>query len=122
MQQRDGALYAGLAAGDRRVEERAADPDEVGTERQRLDHIAAAADAAVDHDGHAFGFSRDFRQRAQARYGVIELAAAMVGEHHPVDAARARDAGVLRRDQTLDDQLALPALADQLDMLPGELV
>ena len=65
---------------------------------------------------------RDLRQRAQARYGVVELAAGMVGEHHAVDTALARDFCVGRRDQALDHELALPAAADQFDMLPGELV
>ena len=46
----------------------------------------------------------------------------MVGDHHAVDAALARDARIRRRDQALDDELAFPALADQFDMLPGELV
>ena len=37
LQQRDRALHAGLAAGDRGIEERPADPDEMRAERQRLD-------------------------------------------------------------------------------------
>src|SRR6478752_5310804 len=46
-QQRDRALDARLAAGDRRIEKRPADKDEVGAERQRLDDVGAAPDAAV---------------------------------------------------------------------------
>ena len=91
-------------------------------ERQGLDHVGAAADAAVEHHGHAVRLGGDLRQRAQAGERVVELAAAMVGDHHAVDAALARDARVRGRDQALDHELALPALADQLDMLPGELV
>src|SRR5438045_9618158 len=48
-QQRDGALAGSLAAGDRGVEKRPADEDEMRTERERLEHVGAAADDAVDH-------------------------------------------------------------------------
>ena len=91
-------------------------------ERQRLEHVGAAPDAAVQHHRHAAGFGRDLGQRAQRGHGVVELAAAMIGDDHAVDAGLARDPRVRRRDQALDHELALPALADQLDMLPGELV
>jgi len=37
----------------------------------------------------------------------------MIGEHHAIDAAFARDPGVRREHQPLDDELTLPALADQ---------
>ena len=53
---------------------------------------------------------------------MIELSAAMVGDDHAINAALPRDAGVGGRDQAFDHQLALPAPADQLDMLPRELV
>src|SRR5260221_5221077 len=46
----------------------------------------------------------------------------MVGDHHPIDAAFARDAGILRGDQALHHELSLPPPAYQFDMLPGELV
>src|SRR5436190_24258925 len=59
LEQRDRALHAGFAAGDRSIEERAADPDEMRAERQGLDHIGAAADAAIHHDRHALCLSRD---------------------------------------------------------------
>src|SRR5262245_25921210 len=46
----------------------------------------------------------------------------MIGDHHSIDAAFARDAGILRSDQALYHELSLPAPAYQFDMLPGELV
>src|SRR5260370_38358880 len=45
----------------------------------------------------------------------------MIGDHHSIDAAFARDAGILRGDQALHHELSLPAPAYQFDMLPGEL-
>ena len=53
---------------------------------------------------------------------MVELPAAMIGDHHSIDAAFARDAGILRGDQALHHELSLPAPAYQFDMLPGELV
>src|SRR5260370_17996980 len=53
---------------------------------------------------------------------MVKLPAAMIGDHHSIDAAFARDAGILRGDQALHHELSLPAPAYQFDMLPGELV
>ena len=96
VQQRDRALDAGFAGGDRRIEERPADQDEMRAERERLEHVGAAADAAVEHHGHAVRLRRRSRAACAGRDRVIELAAAMVGDHHAVDAALARDARILR--------------------------
>ena len=112
----------GFAAGDRRIEQRAADEDELRAERQGLDHVGAAPHAAVQHHGHAACFGRDLRQRAQRRHREVELTAGVIGDDDAIDAALARDPRIRRRDQALDHQLALPAAADQFDMLPGELV
>ncbi len=46
----------------------------------------------------------------------------MIGDDDAVNAGLARDACIRRCDQALDHELALPAPADQLDMLPGELI
>ena len=94
----------------------------MGTERQRFEYVSAAADAAIQHHRHAVCFCRYLGQRAQGGHGVIELTAAMIGYDNAIDSALARDASVGRRDQALDDKPALPATADQFDMLPGELV
>src|SRR6516165_5142613 len=53
---------------------------------------------------------------------MVKLPAAMIGDHHSIDAAFARDAGILRCDQALYHELSLPAPAYQFDMPPGELV
>src|SRR6516225_12485935 len=53
---------------------------------------------------------------------MVKLPAAMIGDHHSIDAAFARDAGILRCDQALHHELSLPAPPYQFDVLPGELV
>src|SRR5262249_58460462 len=59
---------------------------------------------------------------AQRRHRMVKLPPAMIGDHHSIDTAFARDAGILRGNQALYHELSLPAPAYQFDMLPGELV
>src|ERR1700754_1606971 len=103
-EQRQRACHPGFAPRHRRVEQRPADEDKVRAERQRLDHVGAAADAAVEHHGHAAGFGRDLGQGAQRRHRMVELAAGMVGDDDAVDAALACDPRIGRRDQAFDDK------------------
>src|SRR5688500_14658654 len=67
---------AGLAHGAQAVDVGAADEDAPGAQRQRLQHILAAADAAVHQDLDALAHGGgDRRQCGDRRDGAVELPA-----------------------------------------------
>src|SRR5262249_39158804 len=85
----------------------------------RLDHIAAAAEAAIDHDpGAALHGIDDLRQHMHGATAMIELASAMVGDVDPLDPVIDRDLGVLGGGDALEDQRDLVLVLDQLDRAP----
>ena len=114
--------HAGLAADRGCVQERPSDEHEVRAERQRLQHVGAAADAAVEHHRHAARGFRDLRQHPQRRDRAVELAAAVVRHHDAVDAVVLCGARVGDGQNALDHERPLPAPADQLDVLPRQLI
>ena len=82
---------AGFAHRAEAVEEGAADIGALGAERERLQHVLARADAAVDmHLDAVADRLDDRRQRRDRRQRAVELAAAMVGDDDRVGAAVAR--------------------------------
>ena len=90
-------------------------------ERDRLDHVAAAIEAAVDHDlGAACDRVDDLRQNVDGAAAVIELAAAVVGNVDALDAVIERDLGVLGGGDALDGERDLELRLDALDCLPVE--
>src|SRR5882672_10526150 len=90
-QEPDAVAHAGFRADRGRVEEGPADEYELRAERERLQDIGAAADAAVHHHGHAARL-RDHRgERAKRRSGAVQLPPAVVRHDDPVDAALAGD-------------------------------
>jgi hypothetical protein len=80
-----------------REQQRPADEDKLGAQRKRLEHVGTAPDASVQHHGHAISLGGDLGQRAQGGHRTVELAAAMIGDDHAIDAALARDARIGRR-------------------------
>ena len=86
-----------------RVALQAAEADQIGAERDRLDDVGAAAEAAVDDDAGASGHRLDdFRQHIHGAAAMIELTAAVVGDVDRVDAVIERDLGVLRGGDALE--------------------
>ncbi len=86
------------AGGARRgggEEERPADEDEAGAERQGFQHVRAAAHAAVEHHRHVGHGGDDLRQDPHGRHRAVELPPAVVGHDQAVDARLARQSCVL---------------------------
>ena len=90
-------------------------------ERHHLDHVKAGPHAAVDeHLGAVADRLGDGRQRTGRRRHRVELTTAVVGDDHAVDADLDGAAGVLGVKHALDDEPAVPVLADPGDVVPGD--
>ena len=96
---------SGEAGGDRPGDER-----RLRAERERLQHVGAAPDAAVDVDLAAPGDRLDdLGQRVERRRDPVELPAAVIRDDDPGRAVLDREQRVLARQQPLqhDRQLRL---------------
>src|SRR4051794_40402650 len=75
----DRPRRAGLSAACGAIERRPADQHHLRTERQCLDDVAAAANAAVEYDGAAIADRfNNFRQHVDRRNGAVESASAVI--------------------------------------------
>ncbi len=117
----DHGFHAFLAADREAVGVRPAEQDGVGAEGQRLQHVRAAPDAAV-HQHHGVGPDRlpDLHECIQRRDGAVDLAAAVVGDHDPVDAALARPLRVLGGEHALDEERQLGQAPQPGEVVPGQ--
>ena len=108
-------------AGDRQAPElRPADEGRRGAEGERLDHVGAAADAAVDEHRHPAADRLDHgRERLNRGEGAVELAAAVVRHDEPVDASLDRHACLGRAEDAFEDQRPLPEVAQHVDVGPA---
>src|SRR5579863_1405138 len=112
------AVLAG--AGDA-PELRASDQDRARAERQRLDHVDAAPEAAVDHDrGLTAGRLDHPGKRADRSDGAVELAAAMIGDDDSIDAALDRLSRFVRMQEALEDERPAPQAAQPIDVMPAD--
>ena len=118
---RDRARDALLAAGGEAVDRRAAEQHALGAERDGLRDVGAAPHAAVDEEGGspAHG-ANDLGQRIESADRAVELPAAVVREHEAIHARRDRALGVVGAQHALQQQLARPAVAEALHVVPGE--
>ena len=83
-----------------------ADPHRVGAERQGLEDVGAAADAAVDEHRNASPYAGDdLGQRLDRRAEAVLGAAAVVGHEDAVHAVFNRQLRLLARDDALEEQL-----------------
>lgn len=96
-----------------------ADQHTLRTERQRFEHVAAAAYAAVEEDGRAAA-DRGGRPAQQIDRGrrAVEIPSAMVRDDDGVHAFAAGALGVIRVHQPLHQESPWPALA-QAREIPG---
>src|SRR5690606_15399104 len=112
---------AALAARAKTVEEGPADVGAGRAERDRAHHVLAATNAAVHVDlDVAADRVEDGRERRDRRGRAVELASAVVRDDDRVGPGARGDPGVLGIEDALEDQLAAPALANPLDVGPGE--
>src|ERR1700761_2952023 len=93
---RDRAVDAGPAASHEAVEVRAADEGELGAHGDRCHHVGPVNDAGVYGDlvAPADGLD-DLRQEVEGDGGAVKLAAAVVGQHDPVNAEVGEGPGLL---------------------------
>lgn len=107
----DCLLHAFLPVRAERIQEWPPDADRARAKRERLEHVARAAHAAVDEDvevrqgpeaacaergGH---LDEDFEARARG----VELPSAVVGEDDAVDAGLVGEESVFRCGDALED-------------------
>src|SRR5690242_496412 len=79
-QKLEHALDPALTEGAEAPDVRPADAHRIGADAQRLDHVGAAAETAVDDDRDAALYRlHDFRQRVDGRAPGILAARAMIG-------------------------------------------
>ena len=110
----------GLAVGGEAPEVGAADHHGPGAERERLDDVAAAPDAAVEQDLDLVADRvGDRRQRADRRRRAVEVVAAVVGHRDRGDAGVDGAAGVVDAHDALEHERAVPLLAQPGDVVPG---
>ena len=97
-----------------------ADPDRIGAQRQRLEDVRAAADAAVDEHRHpAPDRADDLGQRVDRRPHTVHRPAAVIGDEDPVRAVLNRLLGALGRHDALQDELHVAGVLEALDVVPG---
>src|SRR5262245_49774698 len=116
----DRARDACFTRGSEAVRVCAPDEDRACPKTQRLGDVAAAPDAAVDkHFCLSVHRLEHFRQRAQRRRYAIELAAAVIRHHEGLRAGRDRLPRVFTGVHALDDDGALPEVANPPKIRPG---
>ena len=111
----------GLAARRERIGPGASQQHEVRAKREHAHHVEARSHAAVGEDrelsGNGLG---DARQRPRARQGAVELAPAVVRNDNAVGAARRGLPRVVRIENALDDQRAVPLGPHPFDVAPAD--
>ena len=102
---RQRPLDAGLATGGERPQDRPADQDAPGAERQRDRDVEATADAAVDpHLGPAVDGRDDLLQDVDRRRNAVELAGSVVRDDDRVGPVLDGEACVLGGQDPLEDE------------------
>src|ERR1051325_7606204 len=121
LQQLEQAHDRALAAGGERIALQAAEPDQTGAGRDRLDDVGAARERAVDdHLGATGRGVHDLGQDVHRAAPVVELAAAVVRDVDPVDAVLDREPGVLGGRDALDGERNVELALDAVDGAPVE--
>ena len=91
----------------------------MGAERDGLDHVGAAHEAAIDHDlGPAGDGGGDLGQDIDGGAAVVKLAATVVGDVDHIDAVPDGNLGVLGGRDALDDQGDVMGILEALHVVP----
>ncbi len=110
-----------LAVDGEPPEHRAPGQRRAGAEREGLDDVGAAPDAAVDeHLDAAVDRLDHLGQDVDRRRDPVELAPAVVGDDDPRGAVLAREHGVLAGQHALDEQRHAGFAGDSLEVVPRE--
>ena len=118
LQKLEETYHACLAAGCQRKALHAANANEIGPRRDRLDDVAAAADRSI-HQNFSAARNRvhDLRQHIHRAAAVIELPSAVIGDIDPIDPMIERNPGVLGRGYALDRERDVETVLEPLDRL-----
>lgn len=101
------------------VEVRAADRAGGGTQRDRLDHVGASADAPIDDElDPTGGRPDDLGKDVEGGGHVVELTTSVVADLDRVDAEVGGPDGVGRVDAPLEDDRACPSRPEVGDIGP----
>ena len=102
-------------------EEGTPDANGPGSHSQRLDDVAAAADAGVDvHFAVALHRIDDLREHLDCAHGHVQLASTVSGYQDAVDTAFGGDVGVLGGADALEDQGQAGEVAEPIKLMPSE--
>src|SRR6267143_2182438 len=114
-------IHARLAPRGQAVQRGAPDHDGLRTQRERLDDVGTAAEAAVDENGEALADCvRDLRQHLDRRDTGIQLPPAVIAQHDAVAAQCCGALGVRDAQYSFDQELAAPQLPDPGDVIPAD--
>src|SRR5438128_3904210 len=121
LEQLEHADQTGLARRGEPAAREAPDADTLRAERQGLDDVSAAHEAAV-HDDRRPAADRpdDLEERLDRAPAVVELAPAVVGDVHALDAVVGRKRRVLGRRDALQDERDRVRVLEALDVVPAE--
>src|SRR3989454_253281 len=121
LEQLEHADQPGLARRGEPAAREAPDADTLRAERQGLDDVSAANEAAV-HDDRRPAADRpdDLGERLDRAPAVVELAPAVVGDVHALDAVVGRKRRVLGRRDALQDERDRVRVLEALDVVPAE--
>src|SRR5262245_13372050 len=116
------ALNASLTESTKAPQIGPADAHGAGPDGQRLDDVRSAPETAVDQDGHATGDGfDDVGQGIDGGPTPVLGAAAVIGDDDTIDANLGCELGVLRSEDALEHDLRGNAVAQPLDVVPGEI-
>src|SRR5262249_5483753 len=98
---------------------RAPDPHAPGAQRERLEHVRTATHAAVQENGDAVADDgHHLRERLERAAPRFRRASPVVGDEYAVEAVLQAKLGVLAGIYALENELALPVVAQPLDEAP----
>src|SRR6266481_2604857 len=120
-QNAERALHARLAPSGQAVQRGAADHDRLRTERECLDDVRTAAEAAVDENGEAVADrAHDLRQHIDRCETGVELPPAVITQHDAVATQCRGTFGVRHVQHPFDEEPAAPQLPDPGDVIPAD--
>src|SRR5688500_1466378 len=110
----------GLPAARRAVKRRPANQHHLGTAPQRLDDVAATADAAVEYHGATVADGvHNLGKHVYGRRRAVEGASAVIRHDHAIGAGVDGRPRLIAAQYALHNKLARPEVAELLDVFPS---
>ncbi len=116
----DDAADAGAAGDAQAVAVRTADQHRTGAKRDRLQHVGAALDPAIDQERNpSLDSIRDFYQCVDRGRCGIQIPSAVIRDDDRLGSRLNRELRIVRVEDALDHQRKLRERAQPFDVLPG---